>query len=218
MCRKYSRSRAKAGRSTREGPSHISKIAGTGGVTRTELGNLLENFKNNILGTLSSQFDALKTKRWQEEEDIAALHIFCPKCRKRHPLKECPLNIISVFVLCFLTNTLLTIALDYQNCKLFKSLIMNLWINHMHQKGPSILDPKTSTQSLFFQILHITIPCSNLNSHGVHKCGRIGLLSLLKPNHGSKVGKDSPMGNFRDSPMEEHNQQPRYTTLLVTVQ
>ena len=88
----------------------------------------------------------------------------------------------------------------------------------MHQKGPGSLDPKTCTQSLFFQILHISIQCSNLSSHGVHKCGRIGLLSLLKPNHGSKAGKDSPMEDHRDSPMEEHNQQPHYTLLLVTVQ
>ena len=100
LCRKYSRSRAKAGKSTREGPSCISRITGTSGITRVELGNLLENFKTDILGTLSSQFDALKTKKRQEEEDIAALHIFCPKCRKRHPLKECPLNIISVCALC----------------------------------------------------------------------------------------------------------------------
>ena len=56
LCRKYSRSRAKAGKSTREGPSRISRTAGTSGITRVELGNLLENFKTDILGTLSSQF------------------------------------------------------------------------------------------------------------------------------------------------------------------
>ena len=76
LCRKYSRSRAKAGKSTRESPSCISRTAGTSGITRIELENLLENFKTDILGTLSSQFDALKTKKRQEEEDIAALHIF----------------------------------------------------------------------------------------------------------------------------------------------
>ena len=43
LCRKYFRSRAKAGRSTREGPSHTSRTSGTGGVTKAELGNLLEN-------------------------------------------------------------------------------------------------------------------------------------------------------------------------------
>ena len=100
LCRKYSRSRAKAGRNVREGPSRTSRTTGTSGAIRTELGNLLENFKTDILVTLSSQFYALKTKRRQEEEDIATLHIFCPKCRKRHPLKECPLNIILVCALC----------------------------------------------------------------------------------------------------------------------
>ena len=99
LCRKYSRSRAKVGRSVGEGASRTSRTTGTSGVTRIELGNLLENFNTDILGTLSSQFDVLKTKRRQEEEDIVALHIFYPKCRKRHPLKECPLNVISVCAL-----------------------------------------------------------------------------------------------------------------------
>ena len=108
-----------------------------------------------------------------------------------------------------LINTLLTISLHYQNCKLFTSLIMNPWINHMHQKGPGSLDPKTCTQSLLFQILHITIQCSNLSSHGIHKCGRIGHLSLLKPNHGSKASEDIPM--------EEHSLQLHYILLLVTL-
>ena len=65
LCRKYSRSRAEAGKNVREGPSRTSGTTGTSGVTRTELGNLLENFKTNILGTLSSQFDGLKTKKRQ---------------------------------------------------------------------------------------------------------------------------------------------------------
>ena len=33
-----------------------------------ELGNLLENFKNNILGAMCSQKDALQAKKRQEEE------------------------------------------------------------------------------------------------------------------------------------------------------
>ena len=64
-----------------------------------ELGNLLEKIKTKILGTLTSQFSSLKTKNRQEEED-ATLKIFCPKCRKRHPLKECPINTIVVCTLC----------------------------------------------------------------------------------------------------------------------
>jgi hypothetical protein len=55
-----------------------------GGVTREELGNLLENFKTDILGNLSSKLDTLNIKRKQEEEN-AILSIFCPRCRKKHP-------------------------------------------------------------------------------------------------------------------------------------
>ena len=60
------------------------------GITRTEIGNLLENFKVDILSTFCNQLESLKTKKRQEKEN--ALAIFCYKCRKKHPLKECPLN------------------------------------------------------------------------------------------------------------------------------
>ena len=71
----------------------------SGGVTRVELGNLLENFKTYILGTLSSQLDTIKVKKKQEEEN-PVLSIFCSKCRKRHPLKEYPLSTISICGIC----------------------------------------------------------------------------------------------------------------------
>ena len=48
LCRKYSRSKSKVEKGIR-----AIKSAG-GGVTRTKLGNLLEKFKTNILGTLRS--------------------------------------------------------------------------------------------------------------------------------------------------------------------
>jgi hypothetical protein len=72
------------------------KLAG-GGVTRIELGNLLENFKTDILGTLSSQIDSMNIKKKFEDE---ALTIFCSRCKKRHPLKNCPLNVVSLCGLC----------------------------------------------------------------------------------------------------------------------
>jgi hypothetical protein len=59
----------------------------------------LDNFKTDILGTLSSQLDTIKVKKKQEEEN-PVLSIFCSKCRKRHPLKECPLNTISICGIC----------------------------------------------------------------------------------------------------------------------
>ena len=48
MCRKYSRSKAKAGKGVR------AVKTSSGGITRLELGNLLENFKTDILGTISA--------------------------------------------------------------------------------------------------------------------------------------------------------------------
>ena len=96
LCRKYSRSKAKHGKSVRD--TRVNKSA-SGGVTRVELGNLLENFKTDILGTLSSQLDTIKVKKRQEEEN-PVLSIFCSKCRKRHPLKECPLNTVSICGIC----------------------------------------------------------------------------------------------------------------------
>jgi hypothetical protein len=62
----------------------------------------LENFKTNILSTISNQLDTLKLKKKQEEEVVFA--IFCPKCRKKHPEKECPLNVIEVCGLCTLEH------------------------------------------------------------------------------------------------------------------
>jgi hypothetical protein len=51
-----------------------------GGVSRAKIGNLLENFKRDILSTLGSQLDKLKIKQKKELED-AALNKNFPKCR-----------------------------------------------------------------------------------------------------------------------------------------
>jgi len=59
ICRKYSGGKAKIGKGIRD--TRISKST-LRGVTRVELGNLLENFKINILGTLSSQLDTITIK------------------------------------------------------------------------------------------------------------------------------------------------------------
>ena len=61
------------------------------------MGNLLENFKTYILGTISSQIDSMNIKKKFEDE---ALTIFCSRCKKRLPLKNCPLNIVSLCSLC----------------------------------------------------------------------------------------------------------------------
>ena len=59
LCRNYSRGRAKTRKDPMQSLSKVSKSA-SGSVTRVELGNLLENFKIDLLSTLSSQFDILK--------------------------------------------------------------------------------------------------------------------------------------------------------------
>ena len=47
-----------------------------------ELGNLLENFKTDILEDVGSQLDALQAKKMQDEER-ATMSIFCPRCRTK---------------------------------------------------------------------------------------------------------------------------------------
>ena len=57
LCKKYSRSKAK----TRKGVRVVK--SSSEGITRLELGNLLENFKTDILGTISAQMDTLNIKK-----------------------------------------------------------------------------------------------------------------------------------------------------------
>jgi len=64
-----------------------------------EIRNMLEDFKSEMLQTLAMQMDTLHIKRKQEEVE-RALAIFCPRCTRRHPRNECPLNSIEVFSVC----------------------------------------------------------------------------------------------------------------------
>lgn len=97
-CKKYSHSQSKTGKSLRDPITKIAKPA-IGGVTRMELGNLLEKLKKNILNTINIQLDTLKIKRKQEDAN-ASLAIFSSCCRKRHPKKECLVNVIEVCGIC----------------------------------------------------------------------------------------------------------------------
>ena len=99
-CRRYSRGQAKTGKGPRDPFSRNTKQS-SGTVTRTELRNLLENFKIDILSKISNQLDTLKLKKKQEED---ALAIFCHRCRKKHNKKECPLNVIEICGLCTLEH------------------------------------------------------------------------------------------------------------------
>jgi hypothetical protein len=99
MCKNYSRSRDKIGKNVRDPYSRNLKPVNSGGITRVEIGNLLENFKNNILITIGSQLDTLKIKKKHEEEN-ATMSIFSPRCRRKHSSREYPLDNISVCGFC----------------------------------------------------------------------------------------------------------------------
>jgi len=74
--------------------SRINKFA-IGTVSRVELGNLSNIFKINIFGSLSEQIDTLKVQNKQNDANTA-LSIFYQKFRKKHALRECPLDLKSV--------------------------------------------------------------------------------------------------------------------------
>jgi hypothetical protein len=78
--------------------SKVQKLA-NGGVTWAEIGNLLDNFKTDILSTLTLQIHILQVKQKHNEIE-KAMSIFFTKCRHKHPLKECPLNTIEACAIC----------------------------------------------------------------------------------------------------------------------
>lgn len=62
---------------------------------KSEIGNMLEYFKSEMLHTLAPQTDTMQIKRKKEEAE-RALAIFFPRCTRRHPSNECPLNLIEI--------------------------------------------------------------------------------------------------------------------------
>jgi hypothetical protein len=83
MCRNYSGSRAKTRKSVQDPYSRNIKAVSSSGITRVEIGNLLDNFKTYILSTIGSQLDTLKIKKKQQEEN-AAMSIFFTRYRRKH--------------------------------------------------------------------------------------------------------------------------------------
>ena len=69
------------------------------GVTHAKIGNLQEDFKRYILGTLKTQFDIMQAKQKQAEAE-KNLAVFFPRCRKKHNHKEGPLDVIKVCAIC----------------------------------------------------------------------------------------------------------------------
>jgi len=61
-----------------------------------EIGNLLHDFKSEMLQTLALQLDTMNIRGKQEESE-RFLAIFCPRCTGWHPRNECPLNCIEIF-------------------------------------------------------------------------------------------------------------------------
>jgi hypothetical protein len=59
--------------------SRVQKSA-SGGATRAEIGNLLEDFKTEMLSSFASQIDTLQIMKKKDKAE-AALSIFCSKCR-----------------------------------------------------------------------------------------------------------------------------------------
>ena len=101
LCVHLSRGKSKTGKGPRD-PSLIrANKSATGSVSRAEIGNMLDEFKTDILGSLSEQLDTLKIQNKQKAE-AEALAIFCPKCRKKHALRECPLDakVVETCVIC----------------------------------------------------------------------------------------------------------------------
>lgn len=64
-----------------------------------EIGNMLEDFKSEMLHSFSFKMDTMQIKRKKDEEE-RALAIFCPKCTRSHSRNECPLNVIEVCSVC----------------------------------------------------------------------------------------------------------------------
>ena len=55
------------------------------------------------MSSISSEIDVLKAKQKQAVEDLT-LGVFCPRCRKNHPLRECLLDKVEVCQLCELNH------------------------------------------------------------------------------------------------------------------
>ena len=69
-----------------------------------EIGNLLEDFKTDILGTLTTQLDVMQAKQKQAlvEQNLV---IFYPTYWKKHSQRECPLDMVQTCAICTKDHT-----------------------------------------------------------------------------------------------------------------
>lgn len=101
LCINLSRGKSKILKGPRDPAlARVNKSA-TGTMSRAEIGNMLDEFKTDILGSLSEQIDTLKLQN-KHNVETGALAVFCPKCRKKHALRECPLKakFIETYMIC----------------------------------------------------------------------------------------------------------------------
>ena len=102
LCQQYSMGFTRTNTKDRDVFLQAQKSAG-GGATQEEIGNLLDNFNTNMMRSISSQLDVMREKQTHMAGDLV-LRLFYPKCKKKHPLKECPLDKVGVCGLCQLEH------------------------------------------------------------------------------------------------------------------
>ena len=90
------RNHSSAARKKGRGSQPMASTSSSNSYIKGEIGNMLEDFKSEMLKTLALKLDTLNIKRKQEEAEIA-LAIFYPRCTRRHTRNECPLNCIKIF-------------------------------------------------------------------------------------------------------------------------
>ena len=98
LCIRFSRGSTRLKPAECDMTSRDNKIS-SGGITHAEIGNLLEDFKTYILGTLTMQLDIMQAKQKQVEAE-QNLVIFYPRCKKKHSQKECPMNMVQTCAIC----------------------------------------------------------------------------------------------------------------------
>ena len=61
------------------------------GISKHEIGNLLEDLKTDLLNHMGKKIDTLYSHKKHEEVE-KALVVYCPTCRKKHGLEDFSYN------------------------------------------------------------------------------------------------------------------------------
>jgi hypothetical protein len=95
LCKRCSRGSTRIKSVARDAIFSRVQKSTNGRATREQIGNLLEDFKMEMINSFYSQINTLKIKQKKIELD-QALSIFFLKRTDKHPLRECPLNSVQV--------------------------------------------------------------------------------------------------------------------------